>query len=91
MQVADRINSLCDFKCEALFIERQFIEGPPASFPALSLALQDLVDRFYQGNGDLVTCRQYNIAKDGLDYFIVLVEQLLRHYKEEQWQTTGLK
>jgi hypothetical protein len=83
-QVMDKINSLLDMKYEGLYIESQFINGPPERFAEIDKAFENLVDRFYRENDHLVTGRQYETARGNLDYFMILVEQTLAHYKEVQ-------
>ena len=80
----DKIESLLDIKYEGLYLERRLISGPPENYAEIDKAFEDLVDRFYQENDQLITGRQHETARGNLDYFIILVEQTLAHYKEEQ-------
>jgi hypothetical protein len=44
--------------------------------------MQQLVDRFYQENEDLMAAQQYRAAKKDYEYFIRLVELALAYYRE---------
>jgi len=84
MPMTDKIDSLLDMKYEAAYLESELISGSPKRFPEIEKAFEALIDRFYQENNDRVTDRQYKTARDNLDYFMILVEQALAHYKEER-------
>jgi len=80
----NKIDALLDIKYEALYLEQRLIDGMPAGFPKIEQAFSDLIDRFY-GEGDgLITAGQYEAARSNWDYFIILVDLALAHYKEEQ-------
>jgi len=52
------------------------------SITAAEKAFQQLVDRFYQENVDMIPPQQYEAAKREFEYFMRLVELAIAYYQD---------
>ncbi len=79
----NKLERLMHIKHAALYIEPELI-GP--DFERVKAAEEEwmrLVDELYEDNGRLITPRQYQAARTQFEYFLVLLEMTIDHYRRE--------
>lgn len=82
--------SLEDIKYSALFLQEQLVGTDPEKVRAAYNSFQDLVDRFYSENRELVSERQYRASRDNFEFFIVLLDTTLNRCLAENEGSPGL-
>ena len=82
-KLTEKIDAVLDIKYEALYLHERLLGGTPAAYPELERQFEGLVARFYGENGETITPRQYQTARDNYEYFIVLIELVLNKYREQ--------
>jgi hypothetical protein len=84
MQNRNKAAEVDDIRCEALYLEQRLQDMEPEGYPRIAKAFEALADRLYETCSDVISRRQYETARDNVDYFMVLVERTLAHYEEER-------
>lgn len=82
-ELREKIDAVIDIKCEALYLHEQILSGPTEAYGEIEKKFEELVDRFYEDNGEAIKERQYKTARNNYEYFMVLIEQLLNTYREQ--------
>jgi hypothetical protein len=82
-ELKEKIDAVIDIKCEALYLHEQILSGPTEAYGEIEKKFEELVDRFYEDNGEAIKERQYKTARNNYEYFMVLIEQLLNTYREQ--------
>jgi hypothetical protein len=82
-ELSEKIEAVIDIKCDALYLHDQLLGGPIAAYGEIEKKFEDLVDRFYEANGEEIKERQYKTARNDYEYFMVLIENLLNAYREQ--------
>ncbi len=77
------MEKLMHIKQAALFIEPQLIGSDYERVRAAEEEWLTLVDELYEDNRHVITERQYRSAKAQFDYFVVLLEMTIDHYRRE--------
>jgi len=78
-----KLDDVMDIKMAALFLQKNLIGRNPEVVRSAENELAALVDRLYAGNGDLLSPEQYRTARNDYDYFMVLVEMAMEHYRAQ--------
>jgi len=78
-----KLDDVMDIKMAALFLQKNLIGRNPEVVRSAENDLAALVDRLYAGNGDLLSPEQYRTARNDYDYFMVLVEMAMEHYRAQ--------
>ncbi len=81
-----KIESIIDIKLAALFLQKNLMGRNREVVESAERELAQLVDRFYEENKDFVTLDQYQAALHDYDYFLVIIEMALEHYKTQSSQ-----
>jgi len=76
-----KLNAVADLKMAALFLQKNLMGRNSETVRSAENELARLVDRFYDENRDLVSPDQYQAARNDYDYFMILVEMAIEHYK----------
>jgi len=76
-----KLDAVADLKMAALFLQKNLMGRNPETVRSAENELSRLVDRFYNENRDLVSPDQYQAARNDYDYFMILVEMAIEHYK----------
>jgi hypothetical protein len=76
-----KLDAIADIKMAALFLQKNLMGRNPETVRSAENELARLVDRFYDENRDLVSPDQYQAARNDYDYFMILVEMAIEHYK----------
>ena len=76
-----KLDAVADIKMAALFLQKNLMGRNPETVRSAENELSRLVDRFYNENRDLVSPDQYQAACNDYDYFMILVEMAIEHYK----------
>lgn len=82
-ELKEKIEAVLDIKCDALYLHEQILSGPTEAYGEIEKKFEELVDRFYEDNGEAIKERQYKTARNNYEYFMVLIEQLLNTYREQ--------
>ena len=82
-ELKEKIEAVLDIKCDALYLHDQILGGPTEAYGEIEKKFEELVDRFYEDNGEAIKERQYKTARNNYEYFMVLIEQLLNTYPEQ--------
>ena len=82
-EVNEKIEAVTDIKCTALYLHDQLLGSTPDAYGEIEKKFEELVDRFYEANGEEIKERQYKTARNNYEYFIVLIDQLLNAYQEQ--------
>ncbi len=77
-----RLESLQDIKGTAVRLLETLMGTDIESIKRAETALQQLVDRFYRENGDIVALQQHKAAKKDFEYFIRLVVVAMAYYRD---------
>ncbi len=75
-----KLKSLQDIKDTAVRLQETLIGVDIESIRMAETALQQLIDRFYQENEDLMAKTQYEAAKKDFEYFMRLVDLAMGYY-----------
>jgi hypothetical protein len=76
-----KLESLQDIKDTAVRLQETLMGSDIESIRIAKEAFQQLVDRFYQENEDMIAPRQYEDAKKDFEYFMRSVD-LAYHYQD---------
>jgi hypothetical protein len=76
-----KLDAVADIKMAALFLQKNLMGRNPETVRSAENELVRLVDKFYDENRGLVSPDQYRAARNDYDYFMVLVEMAVEHYK----------
>lgn len=76
-----KLDAVADLKMAALFLQKNLMGRNSETVRSAENELARLVDRFYDENRDLVSPDQYQAARNDYDYFMILVEMAIEHYK----------
>jgi len=76
-----RLESLIHIKEAALFLLRSIFSEDAAESLSAQTEISHLVDRFYEENEDIVAFQQCEVAKNDVEYLLVLVELAIVHAK----------
>jgi len=79
-----KLDDVVDIKMEALFLQKNLVGRNPEIVRFAETELARLVDRFYDENRDFLSADQYSTARDDYDYFMVLVEMAIEHYRTDE-------
>jgi hypothetical protein len=79
----DKLEKLMHIKQAALYVEPQLIGSDFDRVRAAEEEWLRLVDQLYEGNGHIITERQYQAARTQFEYFMVLLEMTIDHYRRE--------
>jgi hypothetical protein len=77
------LEKLMHLKHAALFVEHQLIGTNFDRVRAAEEQWMSLVDQLYEDNGHIITQRQYQAARTQFEYFVVLLEMTINHYRRE--------
>jgi hypothetical protein len=76
-----RLEQLIDIKLAALFLQKNLTGRNREVVESAEADLARLVDRFFTENRDIVSPAQYETASQDYDYFLVLVETAIDHFR----------
>ena len=76
-----KLDSVVHLKLSAQYIETAFLSPDPETVQAAEAEWLRLVDRFYEEHKPLITPRQYQTARMQFEYFMILLEMAIHHYK----------
>ncbi len=76
-----KLDAVAEIKMAAIFLQKNLMGRNPEVVRSAENELALLVDRFYDENGELVSADQYQTARNDYDYFMILVEMAVEHYK----------
>jgi hypothetical protein len=79
----NKMDKLLHIKHAALYIEPELIGPDFESVKAAEEEWMSLVDQLYEDNSQLITPRQYQTARIQFEYFLVLLEMTIDHYRRE--------
>lgn len=79
----DRLEKLRHIKQAALYVEPQLMGSDFDRVRAAEEEWLSLVDQLYEGNGHIITERQYQAARTQFEYFMVLLEMTIAHHLRE--------
>jgi len=82
-ELNEKIEAVLDIKYDALYLHDQLLGSPAGVYGEIERKFEELVDRFYEGNGEDIKERQYKTARNNYEYFMVLIENLLNAYREQ--------
>lgn len=77
-----KLDAVADIKMAALFLQKNLMGRKPEAVRSAENELARLVDRFYDENRELVSADQYRTACNDYDYFMILLEVAVEHYKQ---------
>ena len=76
------LESLREIKLKALRIEPYLSRHDERGIEKAQATYEDLVDRFYQENEDMMAPQQYEAAKKDVEYFMRLVDLAMAFYRD---------
>ena len=79
----NKMDKLLHIKLAALYIEPELIGPDFERVKAAEEEWMSLVDKLYEDNSHLITPRQYQTARIQFEYFLVLLEMTIDHYRRE--------
>jgi hypothetical protein len=79
----DKLDKLMHIKHAALYIESELVGPDFERVKAAEEEWMSLVEQFYEDNRQLTTPRQYQTARIQFEYFLVLLEMTIDHYRRE--------
>jgi hypothetical protein len=79
----DKLEKLTHIKQAALYVEPRLIGSDFDRVQAAEEEWLCLVDQLYEGNGQIITERQYQAARTQFEYFMVLLEMTIDHHRRE--------
>lgn len=82
-ELNEKIEAVQEIKWEALYLYDRLLGGPPGTYGEIDNKFEELVDRFYEANGEEIKERQYKTARNNYEYFMVLIENLLNVYQKQ--------
>ena len=77
----NKLNKILQIKKETLDIQSKLISSGVEEVKAAMKEYEQLVDRFYSENGDLMAPQQYEATKKDLEYFMFLVELAVAYHE----------
>jgi hypothetical protein len=78
-----KLESLQDIKDTAVRLLETLMGSDIESIKTAETAFQQLVDRFYKENEEMMAPRQYEIAKGDFEYFMRLLVLAMAYYQED--------
>jgi hypothetical protein len=82
-QGMDKMDAVMNIKLAALFLQENPAAFNPDAAWSAKKELDELVDRFYEENKDFISENQYKRARDDYNYFMILIESAINHYRME--------
>jgi hypothetical protein len=79
----NKLDKLMHIKHAALYIEPELIGPDFERVKAAEEEWMSLVEQLYGDNSRLITPRQYQAARTQFEYFLVLLEMTIDHYRRE--------
>ena len=79
----DKTEKLMHIKRAALYVEPQLMGSDFDRVRAAEEEWLRLVDQLYEGYGHIITERQHQAARTQFEYFMVLLEMTIDHYRRE--------
>jgi hypothetical protein len=77
-----KLESLQDIKDTVAKLQETLMGTDIESIRMAEKALEQLVDRFYQENEDMMAVEQYKMAKKDFEYFMMLVDLAVAYYRD---------
>lgn len=85
-----KLESLQDIKDTVIKLQKTLIGPDKESIMKAEKAFQELVDRFYQENEEMMAPQQYEASKKDFEYFIQLVKLAITYEQEEIYQDKSI-
>ncbi len=76
-----KLDAVADIKMAAIFLQKNLMGRNPEAVRSAENELARLVDRFYDENREFMSLDQYRTARNDYDYFMILLEMAVEHYK----------
>ncbi len=76
-----KLDAVADIKMAAIFLQKNLMGRNPEAVRSAENELARLVDRFYDENREFMSLDQYRTACSDYDYFMILIEIAVEHYK----------
>ncbi len=76
-----KLDAVADIKMAALFLQKNLVGRNAETVRSAEDELARLVDRFCDENRDIISPAQHRTARGDYDYFMVLVEMAIAHYR----------
>ncbi len=81
---AERLDALEDIKMRGLFLHGYAITTDSAPIVFDVEEYRALVEQFFRENEDLLTPIQHRAMKENYEFFMTMVEQLIKHFTKDR-------
>ena len=80
-----KLNKIIQMRQEALDIRDRLMAPDIEVVKAAEKGLEQLLERFYDENNDMMPPQQYEAAKKDFGYFLTLIEMAIGYYRPEDY------